>query len=233
MSQAINKSNQAPSIKICGLRDETTIAAMNGLPITEVGLVFAQSKRQVTVKQGARLVDAIKKLVCRNGLAPRAAGVFVNLPLQDMIELLEQVQLDIVQLHGHEAVDYYRSLKQAYPQLVFWKVVSIKAETAQPDKQQIMNELEPFIPYIELILLDAPGGGTGMPFNWQAISIYKEAAQQLGKALVVAGGLQAGNVGELLGRYSVDGVDVSSGVETDDVKDIEKITEFVRKVIEA
>lgn len=232
MSQT-KKPNQAPSIKICGLRDESTIATMNGLPITEVGLVFAPSKRQVTVEQGARLVEAIKKLACRDGLAPRAAGVFVNLPLQDMIELLEQVQLDTVQLHGQEAVDYYRSLREAYPQLALWKVVSIKAETAQPDKQQIIKELAPFVPYIERLLLDAPGGGTGKPFNWQAISIYKEAAQQLGKALVVAGGLHAGNVGELLGRYSVDGVDVSSGVETDGVKDSEKITEFVRKVIEA
>lgn len=239
----MSASIRHPHIKICGLRDEATIAALDGLPVTEIGLVFAPSKRQVTPEQGAKLVAAIKLLGCRDGRAPQAAGVFVNLELSEMNSLLRQVALDIVQLHGQEPPDYYRQLKQNHPLKEIWKVISIKSDQndlnglAELDRQQavgqIIAELQPYMPYVQRVLLDAPGGGTGKPFNWEAISAYKQALEQLGKPLVVAGGLHEGNVGELLAQYSVDGVDVSSGVETEGVKDIEKITQFVRKVIEA
>lgn len=239
----MSANSRHPHIKICGLRDEATVAALDGLPITEVGLVFAASKRQVTPEQGAKLVAAIKELGCRDGHAPQAAGVFVNLELSGMNSLLQQVPLDIVQLHGQESLDYYRELKQNHPLKEIWKVISIKSDQndlngfAEVDEQQtvqqIVAKLQPYMPYVQRVLLDAPGGGTGKPFNWQAISAYKQAMGQLGKQLVVAGGLHEGNVGELLAQYSVDGVDVSSGVETDGVKDIAKITQFVRKVIEA
>jgi len=253
-----------PSIKICGLRDEATVFSMDGLPITEVGLVFAPSKRQVTVEQGARLAQAIKQLSARAEQAPRVAGVFVNLELSSMEQLLEAVPLDIVQLHGQEPLSYYAELKEKFPHISLWKVVSIKAEQRDDGQATVMNMgaaqaktdhgdavntsaelaeakhvaatqelLAPYAPYIDAVLLDAPGGGTGKPFNWEAIRTYKQAVALLDKKLIVAGGLHEGNVGELLSHYEVDGVDVSSGVETEGIKDIKKIKQFVRRVIEA
>ena len=263
-----------PSIKICGLRDEATILSMDGLPITEVGLVFAPSKRQVTVEHGARLAKAIKQLSAHAEQSPRVAGVFVNLELSSMEQLLEAIPLDIVQLHGQEPLSYYAELKEKFPHISLWKVVSIKAEQAdavgleaeQRDDGQaaevksgaeraeaehidaVMTSaaqaetdhvaatqelLAPYAPYIDAVLLDAPGGGTGKPFNWEAIRTYKQAVALLDKKLIVAGGLHEGNVGELLSHYEVDGVDVSSGVETEGIKDIKKIKQFVRRVIEA
>lgn len=230
-------TKKTPSIKICGLRDENTIAAMDGLPITEVGLVFAPSKRKVTIEQGAKFASVIRKLRCRDGLAPRAAGVFVNLELTLMQELLQQVPLQIIQLHGQEPLSYYAELKENFAEVAIWKVISVKFETEtsehELDVNKVTKELMPFAPYIEAILLDAPGGGTGKSFNWKAIETYKQAASSLNKDLIVAGGLHEGNVGTLLEQYQIDGVDVSSGVETEGVKDIEKIKQFVRKVIEA
>lgn len=221
-----------PRIKICGLRDVATIEAMEGLPIQEVGLVFAPSKRQVTAAQAEQLVDAIHRL---SGERIRAVGVFVNHPLEEMIALLQHVPLDVVQLHGNEDVQYYSLLHEAYPNLALWKVISIKQQREHNNEaeQHIKDELTPYIPYIESILIDAPGGGTGKPFNWEAIATYRAVADQFELQLYVAGGLHEGNVAQLISSYRCDGIDVSSGVESDGVKDLHKINEFVRKVIEA
>jgi len=226
-------SSITPHIKICGLRDTSTIAAMDGLDITEIGLVFAPSKRQVSVEEGIELTTSIKQLVCRDGKPPRAAGVFVNMPLEDMTELLHTVELDIIQLHGTESLDYYAALHARLKGQVLWKVISIAADVQKIELSQLIAELEPFMPYVERILIDAPGGGTGKTFNWEAINAYQQAANYFNKPLLIAGGLYAGNVTELLQHYDVDGIDVSSGVETDGKKDIAKIKEFVRKVIDA
>jgi len=224
---------KAPHIKICGLRDTHTIAAMNGLDLTEIGLVFAPSKRKVSIEEGVLLVSSIKQLVCRDGKPPKAAGVFVNLPFDEMLALLQRVPLDIVQLHGQEPLKYYADLHRELKDTALWKVISIKADSQTVEVSQLINELEPFMPYVERILIDAPGGGTGKTFNWEAINAYQQAAAHFNKPLIIAGGLHTGNVTELLNNYIVDGIDVSSGVETDGIKDIVKINEFVRKVIEA
>lgn len=219
-------------IKICGLRDVETIEAMNGLPIAEVGLVFAPSKRQVTLEQAERLVAAIQRL---NNGAVRAAGVFVRHPLEEMSQLLQHVPLDVVQLHGNEEVNYYAKLHAAFPKVALWKVISISNELEESEDMQeiIVSELAPYVPYIECILIDAPGGGTGKPFNWKAIETYRAVANRFDLPLYVAGGLNAANVGELLSLHACDGIDVSSGVESEGKKDLNKIDEFVRKVIEA
>jgi len=221
-----------PRIKICGLRDVATIESMEGLPIQEVGLIFAPSKRQVTAVQAEQLVDAIHRL---SGAKVRAVGVFVNHPLEEMIALLQHVPLDVVQLHGNEDVQYYSQLHEAIPHVALWKVISIDQQREHNSgvEQHIKDELTPYLPYIESILIDAPGGGTGKPFNWEAIATYRVVADQFDLPLYVAGGLQVGNVVQLITSYRCDGIDVSSGVESDGVKDLNKINEFVRKVIEA
>ncbi|MCR8660289.1 phosphoribosylanthranilate isomerase [Paenibacillus endoradicis] len=221
-----------PRIKICGLRDVATIEAMEGLPIQEVGLLFAPSKRQVTPAQAEQLVAAIHRL---SGAKVRAVGVFVNHPLEEMTALLQNVPLDVVQLHGNEDAQYYSQLHEAFPNVALWKVISIDKQRDHHSQmeQQIRDELTPFLPYVESILIDAPGGGTGKPFNWEAIAAYRAVADQFELPLYVAGGLHAGNVVDLITSYHCDGIDVSSGVESDGMKDLHKINEFVRKVIEA
>lgn len=223
-----------PHIKICGLRDTATVQAMDGLAISEVGLVFAPSKRQVTIAEGKELVTAIHELRNENGDSPRAAGVFVNYPIAEMLALLKQVELDIVQLHGSESLSYYEQLHSSYPQLAIWKVLAIKEESllSLMDMELQYKELLQYRPFTEALLIDAPGGGTGKTFNWEAIEVYKQLADKLGILLYVAGGLNENNVSALLEQYMPDGIDVSSGVETDGIKDIKKITSFVRKVRE-
>lgn len=222
-------------VKICGLRDEATIEKMNGLAVDEVGLMFAPSKRQVSKEDAFRLIESIHRIRNDRGVRPLAAGVFVNTELAELSDLLAALPLDIVQLHGQEPPDYCAQLKERFPSKAIWRVISIRPDAdSETDGQQSPEvHLAPYAGLIDAALIDTAGGGTGQPFNWAVIEDYKRASASLGLPLYVAGGLHEGNVQELLHKHQPDGVDVSSGVETDGRKDIEKIRLFVRRVREA
>jgi len=222
----------APRIKICGLRDAATIEAMDGLPIDEIGLMFAPSKRQVGPEEAARLAEAIRTLKAKGDKPPRIVGVFVNAGLADVRAVLATAPLDVVQLHGGETPETCQAIRQEL-NIDVWKVFSIKDETRADRLTESSARLAPYKNAVDAVLIDTAGGGTGKTFDWSAIDDYKQAASEIGAPLYIAGGLHAGNVGELLSRYSPDGIDVSSGVETDGRKDIDKIRLFVGKVIEA
>lgn len=221
-------------IKICGLRDASTIEAMDGLPFHEIGFVFAPSKRQVSRHDAPRLLESARGIRAAEGMAPRTVGVLVNMPIEELDSLLSEVPLDVVQLHGSESPDYCRRLKLLHPNTAIWRVFAVGKERQAEDEQKRAAEeqLAAYGDSIDTVLIDAPGGGTGEPFDWQAIHAYQSAAKRLRMPLYVAGGLNEGNVGALLSQHSPDGVDVSSGVETDGRKDIRKIKAFVRKVTE-
>ncbi len=222
-------------IKICGLRDEGIIAEMDGLPIHEIGFVFAPSKRRVSSEQAATLIRRVHEIRGADGVSPRTVGVFVNAAPPELDGILDIAPLDVVQLHGDESPDYCRELKSRHPNVSIWRVISVK-ETASGDeavRSDAEAKLRPYKGIIDACLIDAPGGGTGHPFNWAVIEAYKAAAQEAGVPLYVAGGLREDNVEELLRNHNPDGVDVSSGVESNGVKDIHKIRAFVRKVIQS
>lgn len=221
-----------PHIKICGLMDIQTIQAMDGLPIHEIGFVFAPSKRQISGTTAAELIKAVSELKAANGKRPLAVGVFVNEQFAGLQEILAEAPLDIVQLHGRETAEFCREVRDKLNVQV-WKVFSMNQAAEGKAPESATERLTPYKDAVDAVLIDAPGGGTGQIFNWEAINEYNQAANELGITLYVAGGLHEGNVQELLRSYSPGGIDVSSGVETDGRKDIEKIRLFVRRVIEA
>ncbi|CAM4219949.1 phosphoribosylanthranilate isomerase [Paenibacillus tarimensis] len=216
-------------IKICGLKDSSTVWQMNGLPVSEIGLVFAKSKRQVTVEQAAELIAAAAAITGAGSRRPRMVGVFVNATTEELDKLLPAAPLDVVQLHGQESPELCRTIKGRYDVEV-WKVFAV---APHEDQNAAMRKLEPYAGTVDAFLIDTAGGGTGEAFDWTVIDGYKEAAAQIGVPLYVAGGLHPDNVGELVQSYRPDGVDVSSGVETDGVKDIAKIKAFVERVATA
>ncbi|MBD2869667.1 phosphoribosylanthranilate isomerase [Paenibacillus arenilitoris] len=222
----------SPRIKICGLRDAETIAAMDGLPVHEIGFVFAPSKRQVDKPTAAGLIEAAHRLKAAGGIRPRTVGVFVNESFDGLKAVLAEAPLDVVQLHGDESPALCREARERL-RVDVWKVFSIKNADDSPTGADAKRRLAPYEGAVDAVLIDAPGGGTGHTFNWAAIEAYKEAAGEFGIPLYVAGGLHEGNVKELLRSHSPGGIDVSSGVETDGRKDIDKIRLFVRRVMEA
>ncbi|WP_435171216.1 phosphoribosylanthranilate isomerase [Paenibacillus glycanilyticus] len=216
----------SPRIKICGLRDSATIAEMNGLPFHEIGFVFAPSKRQVDAETAAALIQTARLLQAADGVAPQTVGVFVNPGMEELTAIVAKAPLDVVQLHGQETPEFCRLVKNRLDKKI-WKVFSIGKDGADAH-----DRVSAYEGAVDAILIDTAGGGTGQTFDWQLITDYQNAAAAIGVPLYVAGGLHPGNVEELLAGHPVDGIDVSSGVETDGRKDIEKIRLFVGKVIE-
>ena len=216
------RRTKRPLVKICGLKEEATIRGMEGLPVDLIGFVFAPSKRQVTAERAAQLAAAARAVGMGGGVPPRLVGVFVNPTGDEIGRVLDEVPLDVIQLHGQETPDFCREVKEKFHKEI-WK--ALPAEGAPGPAR-----LDGYAGSASVILLDTAGGGTGRTFRWELIPPYLERARRLGLKLFVAGGLTPDNVTELLSRYRPDGLDISSGVETDGAKDLNKIAAFAERV---
>ena len=193
-------------IKFCGLTGDCDIDAANELRPEYVGFVFApKSKRYVTPERAAelkrRLADGIK-----------AVGVFVNDNLYHVAELLNRGVIDIAQLHGSEDEEYIRHLRQLTGKPI---IRAFRIKTAED-----IAEAEKCT--ADHVLLDS-GAGTGEVFDWKLIKNMK-------RPYFLAGGLSPDNVENAVEQLSPYAVDVSSGIETDGVKDKAKMAAFAAAV---
>lgn len=193
-------------IKICGLMRQQDIDAVNEAGPDYIGFVFAESRRQVTPQQAELLKRRLDPKI-------QAAGVFVNAPIEEVVEICRQGIIDLIQLHGSETTDYIRQLKTRTDKPVI-KAVSMQKGLSG---QQLME-----IPS-DYLLLDQGKGGTGKTFDWKLIPEIK-------RPFFLAGGLGPDNLAEAIRQVQPFAVDLSSGVETDGKKDREKILQAVRSV---
>ena len=193
-------------IKICGIRSLAAAQTAQEAGADLIGFVFAASRRQIDVSSASR--------ICKSVAGPGKVGVFVNQPLAEVKAIAEQCPLDYIQLHGDEPAEYRRHLNRPL----------IRAVRVGPGFNPASLETDPG----SWLLLDSfvtgQQGGTGIPFDWLAASKLIGRSQQ---KFFVAGGLNAANVTEAVRILRPDGIDVSGGVETDGVKDPEKIRQFI------
>ncbi|HZG57453.1 phosphoribosylanthranilate isomerase, partial [Paenibacillus sp.] len=204
----------APLLKVCGLRDEATAAAVAPLAIDYVGFIFAPSRRRVTPAEAGAMMAAARAA----GGRQRFVGVFVNPTLNELAATLAEAPLDALQLHGAETPDFVRECRARFPDVDVWKALGVGGE-ADHGAAAVEARLAPFAGSLDALLLDAydpvVGGGTGKTFRWDVLPTYAAWTAREGIPLFVAGGLHEGNVAELLASHAdVAGVDVSSGVET-------------------
>ena len=194
-------------VKICGLQEAAHVQAAAGADAA--GFVFAPSRRQISVEQAAQLASELPESVER-------IGVFVNAALPEILEAIEKVPLTMVQLHGDETDDLIRSIPV--------KVIQAFSVRNQQDVAKLERSIADYV------LVDAPGieyrGGSGRTFNW---NLLEHASIEPGR-LIVAGGLDAGNVRSAIASTAPFMVDVSSGVEMDGIKDADKIKDFIKTV---
>lgn len=191
-------------IKICGLRREEDIEMVNGCKPDYIGFVFAKkSKRYISPEIALKLAAELSPMI-------QTVGVFVNEEPSIVGDLLTKGIIDIAQLHGQEDEGYITSLRQ-FTSKPIWKAFRIDTED---DIQKAIHSSA------DCILLDNGGGGTGMAFDWQL-------ASAVNRPYFLAGGLDAGNVANALSQISPYGVDVSSNVETNGVKDSLKVHAFI------
>ncbi|WP_246239169.1 phosphoribosylanthranilate isomerase [Paenibacillus anseongensis] len=223
-----------PTVKICGLQSVEVLKSVIHLPIDHIGLVFAPSKRQVKPDKAAELISYLRSEADQGVSVPLTVGVFVNPSQEQLTEIMAVAPLDVVQLHSQETPEFCKWVREQFDVQVFKSVSISKSENKIPSSAEVAAQLDPYIGSVDAVLLDTfdpvYGGGSGKTFAWDCIPVYQEWARTAGVKLLVAGGLQPDNVDQLVEAYRPDGVDVSSGVETDGVKDIAKITAFVERV---
>ncbi|MDD5311429.1 MAG: phosphoribosylanthranilate isomerase [Dehalococcoidia bacterium] len=209
-------------IKICGLTGLEDALSVAQMGVDMAGLVFfTESRRRISFKQAAEIIAALGKLPRR----PAIVGVFVNENAQTVNETAQTCGLDMVQLSGDEGWEYCRDLERP-----FIKVIHVLASTGAAEIVERINigrSMNFKQPYLCMLDTMAGGlyGGSGQGFN-------REVARQVCATVpvLIAGGLSSDNVAELIQDVKPLGVDVSSGVETDGRKDMNKIRRFVEAV---
>jgi phosphoribosylanthranilate isomerase len=192
-------------LKICGLFRDEDMEYANIVHPDYVGFVFAKSKRQVTREKAREL---------RKLLDPSIAtvGVFVDEEIERILEILADSTISIVQLHGHEDEEYISLLKE--------KTGAVIIKAVRPGNREEALKAESSI--ADFILFDS-GAGTGKTFDWKLL-------EGISREYFLAGGLNSGNVRDAIDALEPYVVDLSSGVETDGLKDLEKMKEIRRLV---
>lgn len=217
------------AVKICGLQGVEVLKSMLNLPVDYIGLVFAKSRRQLNIEQAKPLIEQLS--YWENATKPQSVGVFVNPTLAELTRLLDSLPLDVIQLHGQESPAFCQEVKELGVKV--FKFLPMKGKEASSEEINY-DSLDHYAGVIDGLLLDTfdphYGGGSGNTFDWSQITPYQAWARDKSIPLFVAGGLHPDNVGSLVSEFCPDGVDVSSGVETNGVKDIEKVVAFVERV---
>ena len=189
-------------LKFCGLTREADIRAANETRPDYIGFVFAESRRRVTDEQAARL---------RALLSPgiQAVGVFVNDDPTHIALLANRGVIDLIQLHGSESAAYIQRLRT----MTAAPIICALRVGKQTDIKREESNLVDFL-LLDTYTKDAYGG-SGRTFDWSLIG-------EVGKPYFLAGGLNESNIPHAM-RTGAYALDLSSGIETDGVKDAEKM----------
>lgn len=196
------------SVKFCGMRRPQDIEYANECRPDYVGFILSDGfKRTVSKKDFLALEKGLDKNI-------KKVGVFVNERPHNILELAPH--LDVIQLHGDENEDYIKNLRKAFSGEI-WKAVRAKSP----------EDIERYSPvHIDKLLIDSYSedsvGGTGKRIDTEVVRNAK-----IEKPFFIAGGITAENIGEIIRDTKPYGIDVSSGIETDGVKDLQKMKQIM------
>lgn len=193
-------------IKLCGLSRPCDIEAVNELKPEYIGFVFAPKSKRYISDERAELLKSM--------LSPeiQTVGVFVNEAVERVASLLNKGIIDIAQLHGNEDEAYISRLRELSDKEII-KAFKVKEE------KDIEEALASSANYI---LLDS-GAGSGELFDWSLLERIK-------RPYFLAGGLDKDNVSSAVRLLKPYAVDVSSKIESNGVKDREKMVAFTTAV---
>lgn len=192
-------------IKLCGLTRIEDAESANQARPDWVGFVFDKGRHFLTDDGAAEIRRVLRQDI-------PAVGVFVNDDPEHIVALAESGVIQYVQLHGHEPEEYLRALRRRIS-CPFIRVISVRTT------EDVLRWQDSAADYL---LLDHGKGGTGKSFDWALIP-------PLRKPWIMAGGIGLSNLEQAL-AYQPYGIDISSGAETDGVKDRDKMIRLVQMV---
>jgi phosphoribosylanthranilate isomerase len=180
-------------VKICGTTNESDALFAVAMGADAVSFVFAPSPRQVAS-------PVVRDIVRRIPGEIMTVGVFRDEAAPRVVEITNTCALSAVQLHGHEAPAEVRWIRERVGFV-------IKAFNVGDYGWEKMGEFED----ADALLIDAAEPGSGETFDWSLVAGLSES---MGKRIILAGGLNAANVGAAIEQVNPWGVDVVSGVES-------------------
>lgn len=192
-------------VKVCGITSMEAAEAVSTGQADFIGFVFAPSKRRISPKNAAKIAQHIPS-------STKKVGVFVNESVENIHFIANLVGLDFIQLHGDEQASFANKIN--YPIIKAFSINDINPKTIHSYP-------------CDYYLIDSPGekyrGGSGKTFQWEKLNELNIDRDKL----LLAGGLSIDNVEHAIASVRPVGVDVSSGVESDGVKDVKKIKKFI------
>lgn len=203
-------------LKVCGMKYVDNLMMIAAVQPDYMGFIFYdQSKRNF---EGVipKLPKGIQK-----------TGVFVNEYVEIVVSLVEEYQLEAIQLHGDESVEYIKELKGHLPNIEIIKVFGIK------DTFDFFT-LEPYLEEVDYFLFDTKGnerGGNGVKFDWSVLKQYP-----FDKPFFLSGGIGLEDVAQVNeikeSGLPVYAVDINSRFETKPgVKNIKEVKSFKNKIV--
>mgnify|MGYP001169107805 CR=1 FL=1 len=214
-------------LKICGLRDydSANVAVESGANF--LGFVFVPGARRCLEMNHAK--NMIENLKTKHGdKLPGLVGLFANQKIARVNKIVHHLNLDLVQLCGGEEHEYVKGID--VPTIKQVKVVEDEQFTASVAK--VREQVELALNYGSMVVLDkyeaSSYGGTGSKFNWNIAAELSDTYN-----LILAGGLDCDNIVDAISQVAPWGVDVSSGIETDGIKDKDKIRKFSSSVLQS
>lgn len=206
------------NIKYCGNKSFQDLQIVSTSKADFIGVIFAKSKRQVHVN------DLKEWLTTINLGSKKLVGVFVNEEISVIERIVKEIPLSIIQCHGTETKETLVEIKQKI-NLPIWKAIH--------HDNNAIQQMEQLVGFVDGYVIDSKvkgqWGGSGIAFDWGFIPSYVNEARKQGVPCLVAGGVNPLNVKELL-KYEIDGIDISSGIEVDYCKNIERIEQIEEQV---
>jgi phosphoribosylanthranilate isomerase len=198
-------------VKICGItRIEDAMAAAQA-GADAIGFVFdPKSPRHIHPDQALKIARALPPFIT-------IVGLFVNAAPDTIEGVLGHVPLDLIQFHGDEKPEQCRRYHRSYI-----KAIHMQSNIELREKARLYGDATGLL--LDTYVADV-AGGSGQAFDWNRVP------RDLGRPLILAGGLTPENVGAAIRQVHPYAVDVSSGVESSrGVKDAAKISAFVEAV---
>lgn len=182
------------------------------LPIDAIGFILVPDRRRtVSLDEVVEMLEHIPSHIA-------SVAVMQNPTFEEVIRVYE-TGVSMIQLHGQESPDFCKQIRDRFD----LPIIKVFAEDN-------FATIPFFQGTIDIALLDHAGGGAGIPIDWTLIPQAKKLANQIDVPLWVAGGIKDDNISELYNNYEIDGIDLSSGIEVDGIKDQSKMRAIIERM---